>query len=91
MQTQTKDLEMKRQMVSTTVKDKLKTKDRQFLIFMANLLDKHIDYSKTKTVDLLDNFINFEEAHCGEELTQQKLDYLMQEYVPAFQVFGPLK
>jgi len=91
MQTQTKDLEMKRQMVATTVKDKLKAKDRQFLIFMANLLDKHIDYSKTAKVDLIDNFITFEEAHNGEELTQQKLDYLMQEYVPAFQIFGPVK
>lgn len=91
MQTQTKDLEMKRQMVQTTVKQQLRSKDKQFLVFMANLADEDTDFSKTSTSDLLDNFIEFEEQNTGQELTQEKMNELMKEYVPAFQIFGPVK
>lgn len=83
-------LTQKRDLVLSAIKKALPRKEKKFLVFMADLEDKDntTDYSKNSTLDLVDMFIKFEENNSSEELNQQRIDYLMKEYVPAYRIFG---
>jgi hypothetical protein len=84
------DLAEKRDLVLDAIKKALPRKERKFLVFMAGLEDEDntTDYSKISTLDLIDLFINYEEKNSPQKLNQQRIDYLMIEYVPAYKIFG---
>jgi hypothetical protein len=59
--------------------------EREFLEFMAESANSANDYSKYTLEDLLECFIEFEEAENGGELTLEIMDDVLPMYVEGFE------
>jgi predicted glycosyl hydrolase (DUF1957 family) len=78
-------MEQKKAMLLEKITKQIPGQEREFLEFMAESANSANDYSKYTLEDLLECFIEFEEAENGEELTLEIMDDVLPMYVEGFE------